>query len=154
MAAERFSLDTNILVYAADRDAGGKRDRALEIIARASRRPCILTIQTLAEFYHATTRKGIVPQAEAAAQVRDWLELFPTAAADADALRLAMQASERGQLAFWDALVLATARQAGCAVVLSEDMADATKLNEVTVLDPFKGPDLPTAVAALLGLDA
>ena len=154
MTAERFSLDTNVLVYAADRDAGGKHDRALEIIARAARRPCILTIQTLAEFYHATTRKGIAPRAEAAMQVRDWLELFPTAAADADALRLALQASERGQLAFWDALVLATARQAGCATVLSEDIADGAQLNEVIVLDPFKGPDLPAAVAALLGLRA
>lgn len=152
MTVERFSLDTNILVYAADRDAGEKHARALEIIARAARRPCMLTIQALAEFYHAATRKRIVPQADAAAQVRDWLDLFPTAAADADALRLALQASERGQLAFWDALLLATAGRAGCGVVLSEDMADGGRLNEVTVVDPFKGPDLPTAVAALLGL--
>jgi len=154
MTAERFSLDTNILVYATDRDAGDKHDRALEIIARAARRPCILTIQALAEFYHATTRKGIVPRAEAAAQVRDWLELFQTAAAAADALQLALQASERGRLGFWDALMVATARQAGCSVLLSEDMADGTKPEGVIVLNPFKGPNLPPAVAALLGLSA
>jgi predicted nucleic acid-binding protein len=152
MIAERFSLDSNILVYAANRDDRDKHARALEIIARAARRPCVLMIQALAEFYHATTRKGITPRAEAAMQVRDWLELFPTAAADADALRLALKASEKGQFAFWDALLLATARQAGCAVVLSEDMADGATLNEVTVLNPFKGPELPTVAAALLGL--
>jgi predicted nucleic acid-binding protein len=154
MTAERFSLDTNILVYAADRDARERHDRALDIIARAARRPCVLTIQALAEFYHATTRKGIAPGAEAAMQVRDWLELFPTATADADALRLALQASERGQLAFRDALLLATAQQAGCAVVLSEDMADGVALNGLIVRDPFKGPDLPVSVAPLLGVRA
>lgn len=113
-----------------------------------------LTIQALAEFYHATTRKRIVPQAEAAAQVCDWLDLFSTTAADTEALRLALQASEGGQLPFWDALMLATAGQAGCAVVLSEDMADGARLDNVTVLDPFKGSDLPAAAAVLLGLRA
>lgn len=152
MTAERFSLDTNVLVYAADRDAGDKHARALQIIARAARRPCTLTTQALAEFYHATTRKRIVPQADAAAQVRDWLDLFPTVAADAEALRRALAASEGGRFAFWDALILATAGQAGCAVVLSEDMADGVRLGNVTVLDPFEGSDLPAAVAALLGL--
>jgi predicted nucleic acid-binding protein len=82
------------------------------------------------------------------------LELFPTATADADALRLALQASERGQLAFWDALLLVTARQAGCVVVLSEDMADGVRLNGLTVQNPFKGSDLPAPVAALLGVRA
>jgi len=154
MSAERFSLDTNILIYAADRDAGDKHARALEIIARAARRPCTLTIQALAEFYHATTRKRIVPQAEAAAQVCDWLELFPTVVADADALLQALVASEKGQLPFWDALMLATAGQAGCAVVMSEDMADGARLDNVSVLDPFKGSDLPAAAAVLLGLRA
>jgi pilus assembly protein CpaF len=59
---------------------------------------------------------------------------------------------EGGRFAFWDALILATAGQAGCAVVLSEDMADGARFDGVTVLDPFEGSDLPAPVAALLGL--
>ena len=114
----------------------------------------MLTIQALAEFYHATTRKRLVPQDDAAGQVRDWLELFPTAAADAEALRSALQASEGGQLAFWDALLLATAGHAGCTVVLSGYMDDGATLDQVTVLDPFRESNLPAPVAALLRLQA
>jgi predicted nucleic acid-binding protein len=67
----RFSLDANILVYAADLAAGTRHERALHIIDRAVRRDCVLTLQALAEFFHVTTRKRMVARTEAAAQLRD-----------------------------------------------------------------------------------
>lgn len=153
MSGERFSLDTNVLVYAADRDAGERHQRACYIIERAARRPCTLTLQALAEFFHAVTRKGLVPRTEAAAQVRDWLEIFPTATADTEALRLALSAAEAGRFGFWDALLLATAGRAGCGVVLSEDMSDGGALDGVIVRNPFAGPDLAGDIQRLLGLE-
>ena len=44
---------------------------------------CVLTLQALAEFFHAVTRKGKMPTDEAAAMVHDWMELFPVAEQDA-----------------------------------------------------------------------
>ena len=73
----RFSLDTNILVYAIDRDADERHQRAKEIIGRAARRDCVLTVQALAEFFHATTRKKLLTPSHASAFVHDWLEVFP-----------------------------------------------------------------------------
>ncbi len=151
MSADRFSLDTNVLVYAADRDAGERHERALEIVERAARRPCTLTVQALGEFFFAATRKGLAPRGEVAQQVRDWLELFPTAAADADALEAALDATVGGRFSFWDAMLLATAGRAGCMAVLSEDMGDGAALGAVTVRNPFAGPSLPEGVAKLLG---
>ena len=150
MTTRRFSLDANVLVYAADRRAGPRHERALEILDRASRRDCILTLQALAEFFHATTRKGMVPKADAAAQVRDWGLEFPVAAADLDALRAALGFAVEGRFAFWDALLLVTAERHGCAVVLSEDMQDGTRLNRLIVLNPFAGEALPASVVELL----
>lgn len=151
MSAERFTLDTNVLVYAADRDAGERHERALEIIERAARRPCTLTVQALGEFFAAATRKGIVARPEAGEQVRDWLELFPTAAADAEALEAAMGAAVDGRLSFWDAMLLATAERAGCTAVLSEDMGDGTSFGAVMIRNPFVRGSLPEHVAKLLG---
>ena len=151
MSAERFSLDTNVLVYAADHDAGERHERALEIIERSARRPCTLTLQALGEFFFAATRKGIVPKAEAAQQVRDWLELFPAAAGDTEALEAALNATVAGRFSFSDAMLLATAGRAGCVAVLSEDMGDGAALDDVVVRNPFIGPDLPQPVAKLLG---
>lgn len=152
MTGERFSLDTNILVHAADRDAGERHARACNIVERAAHQSCTLTLQALAEFFHAVTRKGIVPRGEAAALVRDWLDIFPTIGVDAEALRAALSAVESGKFSFWDALLLATAGRAGCATVLSEDMADGATLSEVVVRNPFVGPALPDDLQRLLGI--
>lgn len=152
MTAERFSLDTGVLLHAADRDGGERHVRALEIVERAPRRPCTLTVQVLIEFFLATTGKGIVPRAEAASQVGDWLDLFPTVAVGSDALRAAVAAVEDRGLPFWGGLLLATAATAGCRTVLSEDIDDGARLGNVVVRDPFKGPGFSPEIAALLGI--
>ena len=133
----RFSLDTNILVYAVDRDGGERHEQAKRLIALAGRRDCVLTLQALAEFFHATTRKALLEPARAGTFVRDWLEVFDVAAADPAALADAMDARVQHQLSFWDAMLWATARQAGCSAILSEDMHDGRRLGGVEIIDPF-----------------
>ncbi len=70
--SERFTLDTNLLVYSVDATAGVRHQLAIEIVDRATERDCCLTLQALSEFYAAVTRKGMVPAAEAAAQAENW----------------------------------------------------------------------------------
>jgi predicted nucleic acid-binding protein len=69
----RFSLDSNVLIYAADGRAGLRHARALHVLILAARRDCLLTLQALGEFFHVSTRKRIVARHDAAAQVRDLL---------------------------------------------------------------------------------
>jgi predicted nucleic acid-binding protein len=146
----RFSLDANVLVYAADRAAGTRHEQALDILDRAVRRDCVLTLQALAEFFHATTRKRMMAKAEAAAQMRDWTTEFPTVSADSAVLWTALEFAIEGRFGWWDALLLATAERHGCEVVLSEDMQDGASFGGVTILDPFAGDELPERVAELL----
>jgi predicted nucleic acid-binding protein len=150
MTTERFSLDSNVLVYAADGSAGSRHARALHILVLAARRDCVLTLQALGEFFHAATRKRIVPGHEAAAQTRDLLAIFGTAAADAEAFRAAVEGATQGKHSFWDGLLIATAARAGCDFLLSEDMQDGARIGGLTILNPFVGDALPEAVAALL----
>lgn len=146
----RFSLDSNVLVYAADGRAGARHARAIEIIVLAARRNCVLTLQALGEFFHVTTRKRIASREDAAAQVRDLLTIFPTVAADVEACKTALSGAEQGRHSFWDGLLIATAARAGCAFLLSEDMHDRGRFAGVTILDPFVGDELPQPVAELL----
>jgi predicted nucleic acid-binding protein len=146
----RFSIDSNVLVYAADGRAGPRHGRALNILVLAARRDCVLTLQALGEFCHAATRKRIVPRHDAAAQVRDLLAIFRTAAADVEAFRTALEGAERGPRSFWDGVLIATVARAGCDFLLSEDMQDGARFGRVTILDPFVGDELPQAVALLL----
>ena len=57
MSDRRFTLDTNILVYALDRQSGYRHTLSSRIIARALLADCWLTLQSISEFYAATTRK-------------------------------------------------------------------------------------------------
>jgi predicted nucleic acid-binding protein len=137
----RFSLDTNLLVYAIDSKAGSRHEIAREIIQAAARCDCCLTLQSVSEFYSAVTRKRILPLHEAVAQAGDWLELFPCVAASTSSVRSALADAAAGRASYWDALLVATAREAGCAVLLSEDMGDGTAFAGLQVHNPFSSPD-------------
>lgn len=146
MSAERLSLDANILFYTIDADAGDRQRKAREIVRRAATADCILTLQTLSEFFASTTRKGKLTAAQAAAHVEDWQTLFPVAAATPASLRLAMRAVEQHNLSFWDAMQWAVAKQAGATLLLSEDMQHDRELEGVRFRNPFLVDDGPFIV--------
>jgi predicted nucleic acid-binding protein len=152
-ASERFTLDTNLLVYAIDSAAGIRHQLSREIVQHAVRRDCWLTLQAVSEFYAAVTRKGIVPPVDAAAQATDWLDLFPCAAASGSAVRTAIADAAAGRASYWDALLLASAGEAGCVAILTEDLADGAQLGGVRIHNPFAaGGGLTDPVCRLLGL--
>ena len=146
----RFSLDTNILVYAVDRDAEELHERSKELIGRAARSDCVLTVQALAEFFHVTTRKKLLEPSHAGTFVRDWLEVFQVISAADTALVDAMDAVGEHQLSFWDAMIWAAARQGGCSAILSEDMQDGRRLSGVEFINPFSS-GAATRLAKFLG---
>lgn len=148
----RFSLDTNILIYAVDRDAGERHEQAREIVGQAAQRDCVLTLQALSEFFHAATRKKLLDSLHASAFVRDWCDVFHVTSADDMALVDAMDAVAEHQLSFWDAMLWATARQSGCSSIVSEDMQGSRRLGGIEFINPFAVEDRPR-LALLLKTD-
>jgi predicted nucleic acid-binding protein len=39
---------------------------------------------------------------------------------------------------FWDALILRAAKQAGCSVLLSEDLQEAREIDGIRIVNPFR----------------
>jgi predicted nucleic acid-binding protein len=153
MSVECFTLDTNILVYAMNIDAGERHLLASRIIEQAVPLDCRLTLQSISEFYSVVSRKRLVRAADAVAQAEDWLTMFATVTASAAAIRLALTSAVTGQASYWDALLVATAAEAGCTSILTEDLADGTILHGVRILNPFGDGVLTPAAAALLAAD-
>lgn len=135
--SERFTLDTNLLVYAVDSAAGARHQLAVEIVERAVRLDCWLMLQAISEFYAVVIRTGVVPPHDAAAQAADWLDLFPCAAASETGVRAALADAAGGRASYWDALLLATAAEARCVAILTEDLADGGELGGVQIHNPF-----------------
>ena len=135
--AGRFCLDTNILVYAVDLDAEERNEKCWEIVGQASQSDCVLPIQLLAEFFQVTVRKKLLEPERASSLVCDWSNTFQLASADASTLMDAMDAVKGHRLSFWDAMIWAVARRAGCSAMLSEDMQDGRSLGGVAFINPF-----------------
>src|SRR5262249_18640546 len=127
MSAERFTLDSNVLVYVVDHRDPQKHVIALEIVRRAPLRGCHLTNQCLGEFFWAATRRVRAPVHEVADRMLDFLRAFPSVTTNRSALEAAAREARAGRFAFWDAVFLAAAEEAGCIVALSEDMHDGAR---------------------------
>jgi predicted nucleic acid-binding protein len=138
MSADRITFDSNILFYTVDSDAAERQAKARALVRRAALSyDCFLSLQTLSEFFAATTRKGKLTPSEAAVHLEDWQTLFPIVAATPASLRLAVRAVEQHSLSFWDAMQWAVAKQAGATLLLSEDLQDGRVLEGVRFRNPF-----------------
>ena len=149
LRALRLTFDTNVLVYAAHSQAGDKHARAASLVSRAAGADCVLTVQSLAEFYYVITRKAAIAVADASPFVSHWAGIFEVATADARALERAIEAVRDHSLGFWDALLWSTARQAGCRLLLSEDFQDGRNLGGVRFVNPFNPDNAAILDAAL-----
>jgi predicted nucleic acid-binding protein len=133
------SFDTNILVYATASISDMRVMRARDLIARAMRTASsILLLQTLAEFSNVAIRKARIPVEDIRTTVDAWRAVLPVQAADNSDLSAALEAVRAHRLAFWDAMLWASAQRAGVRHLLTEDMQDGFTLQGVTFIDPFK----------------
>jgi predicted nucleic acid-binding protein len=153
MSGERFTLDTNILVYSVDQSAGARHQLAKLIVRRAIQSSCLLTLQAISEFYAVATRKQKMPVSDAARVASDMMAIFPMVAGSASAIRAALATACAGTASYWDALLIATAAEAGCTAILTEDLSDGATLLGVQILNPFGVDGLMPAAEALLAID-
>src|SRR5438128_7538898 len=114
-----------MLVYAADAAAGERHHSAADLIERSIRRGnCNQTLQSLCEFFSVVTRKSGIAAGAAAAFVEGWQSVMLVEAGTPADLGEAMRAVGAYRIAFWDAMLWATARRAGVRSLVSEDFQD------------------------------
>ncbi|HXN64424.1 MAG TPA: PIN domain-containing protein [Candidatus Acidoferrales bacterium] len=139
MSGKTF-VDTNVLIYAHDIDAGVKRLVATEILdALWSERTGVLSMQVLQEFYVNVTRKirSPLPRAHARRIVNNyivWCE-EPTPADISTAFRI----EDESEISFWDAMIVAVAVKSGAGRILSEDFNPGQRIAGVVIENPFSG---------------
>ena len=132
------SLDTNVLVYAANVGNSDRHRVANEVISRAAAAGGVLTLQSLADFVRVMTVKARLQYFETKRLVDAWRRTFRVYAANEEAFDMALEASASHGLPIFDAILWATARQAGCDVLITEDFQDGRSLGGVTFLNPFE----------------
>jgi predicted nucleic acid-binding protein len=152
MSDERFTLDANILVYAVDAREGRKRELATDIIAAAVGHDCPLALQVVGEFYVATVTKLKLDAEDAAARAAQLIAGFDTFGYSAHAVRAALEEAPKGRFSYWGGVLLASAAEAGCTTIFSEDMADGARFGSIAIANPFRRDGLAPHAKAVLGL--
>ena len=146
----RFTLDTNVLIYAVDTDADEKHKSASTLLTLAVEKDCVLTLQALSEFFNAVRKKNKASTDTAIELSRTWQQLFPIASAGPETLNEAIEVVRDHQLSFWDAMLWMTAKEAGCAYLFSEDMQHGRRLGGVEIINPF-AKDAATVLETVFG---
>jgi predicted nucleic acid-binding protein len=138
MNADVF-LDTNVLLYAIDENpaSASKRQRANDLIQSER---WGWSLQVAAEFFvNATSARRPFRLAtdDAAALVETWLSV-PTLDLTPALYRAAVALHQRYGISYWDAAIIAAAKEMGCSTVYSEDLSDGQAYDGVTIVNPFK----------------
>lgn len=127
-------FDTNVLLYLLSADEA-KANRAEDVVAEGG----TISAQVLNEFAAVAGRKLGMSVAE----IRDALgpirALCPVVPLTADTHDQALRLRERYGYAFYDALIVSAALEAGCDTLYSEDLQDGQVVDGVlTIVDPFR----------------
>lgn len=138
--SDKYFIDTNIFVYSFDAKSPTKRAMAQKLIAEALEKGTgAVSYQVVQEFLNAATRKFAMPlKAKDAIKYLDVVldplcEIF----SNTELYHQALEIADEWRFSFYDALIVAAALQAECAVLYSEDMQDGQKIRGVTVRNPF-----------------
>jgi predicted nucleic acid-binding protein len=135
---DKTFVDTNVLIYAHDADAGPKYEIARDTLRDLwSRRAGVLSTQVLQEFYVNVTRKIATPLPKSTARaVVDSYAVWCVDTTPAE-ISAAFRIEDEGGIGFWDALIVAAARKAGAARIMSEDLNPGQIIAGVRIENPF-----------------
>jgi predicted nucleic acid-binding protein len=150
--ADRFTIDSNILIYAADLSDPARQKQAEELVRHAALADCVLTSIALAECFWVSVGKLKIAPADAETNVQNFGLLFPTVEYTFAHITQAVAEHVAGRLSFFDAIVLACAADAGCSVCFSEDMKDGARLGSIVVRNPFGTKALTPTARRVLGI--
>ena len=133
-------VDTNILVYAEDKDAGRKHEKARDLVIELwNDGHGVVSVQVLQEFFVTVTRKlrrGLAP-ARALEIVREYLT-WTVVSNTGELLIAAVGLQQKATLSFWDALIVQAALEAGCERLYSEDLSDGQCFGSLMIVNPFR----------------
>jgi predicted nucleic acid-binding protein len=134
-------VDTNILIYAADKKAGDKNVWAKELVDDLVRRDrLVVSVQVLNEFYHASTRPNKPPSLshdEARKIIQDLVDFAKVLSLGGATTLRALEAIPKYGLSFWDALIWAAAKENGIPTVYTEDFQHGRDIEGVVTVNPF-----------------
>ncbi len=133
----RSFLDTNVLVYTDDPRDSAKQSVAIGIVGEhLRRRTGVVSLQVLQEYFISATGKLRMGADLAKQRTEVFAHLNVVEPTVADVLA-AIDLHRIHRVSFWDALILHSAKWAGCRILLTEGMQHGQTIDGVRIVNPF-----------------
>lgn len=136
-----FFIDTNVFIYQLDDSDRRKHETAERIVREAlvTGNACISS-QVAQECLNVALRKAEItlPLADARAYLDAVLAPLMQITVSEALYHRALDVRGRWRFGFYDSLIVAAALMAGCRTLLSEDMQHGQKVEQLTIVDPFR----------------
>jgi predicted nucleic acid-binding protein len=146
----KVALDTNLLAYAEGVNTRELRDAAVDVIRRLPDEAPVLPVQVIGELFSVLVRKGRRSREEAHKAIAVWCNSYPLVETSTAVMLNAAGLARTHQFDIWDAVILAAASQAGCRLLLSDDMQSGFTWGGVTITNPLLAPRHPLLEALLM----
>lgn len=146
----KAALDTNVLVYAEGMDDVHRKAAANKLLSQIPREWLIISVQVLGELFNVLTRRG-VPRERARESAAFWRDALPVHETSGALMETALDFSADHNVSIWDALILCSAAEARCDLLLSEDFQNGFTWRGVTVANPFSATQHPLLARFLQG---
>ena len=140
MSGDKVFVDTNIIVYSYDRDAGKKYQIASKLVKDLWHSGLgVLSTQVLQEFFVTVTNKISPPLdiAKVRGIVKN-LSKWNIVINDVNTILTAIEIHDEHKFSFWDSMIIASAVNGGATTLLSEDLSDNQAIEGLTISNPFK----------------
>lgn len=149
----KVALDSNILAYVAgvqrvSPDLAKVEASRLLMDRLRSRVALLIPSQVLGELFNVMLKGGFERQS-ARQTVLKYAASYQVTYGNRTTFTAALDLAVNHKLQIWDALILATAAEAGCVLLLSEDMQDGFATRGIRVANPFARRAQPQLAALL-----
>jgi len=133
-----ITIDTNVLVYVQDSRDPIKNAIASEIFLTVSALDDTrIALQVLGELYSVLTRKLKQDASTAKQAVEAVATVFEPFGYRTSDVFAALNLADAGVLSYWDGLLVSAADQAGCNILISEDMQNGFSYGSLEIISPF-----------------
>lgn len=132
---DRFTLDTNVLIYAFGKDDDTRKQIAKEIIAKCH----IISLQAVNETVYVLLKKFKFTSPELEKVIEFMKGNFIVSDLNISTLDQTMKISDRYGFSFWDSMMIASAINNQCSILYSEDLHHNQIIDgKLQILNPFR----------------
>ena len=135
MKDEKVFIDTNLIVYLYSKNEAEKQEQVLDTLSNYD---CFVSTQVLNEFCNVAIKKQKMKISEICKNIDEVLDTCNLVAVRQNTIKKALALNERYGYSYYDCLIIASALEADCKYLFSEDMQNEQVIETLTIRNIFE----------------